>query len=293
MLPIMTYDLYIGDRTFSSWSLRGWLMFEKFNIPYRTHLLGLYSGTLQQDLSDLTPARLVPVIRTPEGDVVGDTMAIADVLAERHPDAGLWPKDQSARILARWLVAEMHSGFAALRGECPMQLLHQYDGFAVSPEVQADLDRLQELWALARSRHGEAGPWLFGTYSVADAFYAPVAARIAGFDLPVSDGARAYVSEHLKDPAFRKWRAMGMTKTYDPMPYALDQPTRDWPQSRLNAKAVDSGTAENAHCPYSGKPITHLMELEGRIFGFCNVFCRDKTVADPEAWSDFMKIYHS
>ncbi len=289
----MTYDLYIGDRSFSSWSLRGWLMFEKFNIPYRTHMLGLYSGTLQQDLSSLAPARTVPVIRTPDGDVVSDTIAIAEVLAERHPDAGLWPADESARVLARNLVAEMHAGFGALRSECPMQLLHQYDGFTVSPGVQADLNRLQDLWALARGRHGGAGPWLFGSYSLADTFYAPIAARIAGFDLPVDEATATYVLEHLKDPAFRKWRAMGLTKTYDPVPYAQDIPFHDWPLARLDAKAADNGTAENANCPYSGKPVTHLMELDGRIFGFCNAFCRDKTVADPEAWPDFIKIYHS
>lgn len=292
-LPVMTYDLYIGDRSFSSWSLRGWLMFEKFNIPYRTHMLGLYSGTFQQDLASLAPARTVPVIRTPDGDAVGDTMAIAEVLAERHPDAGLWPSDESARILARWLIAELHSGFGALRNECPMQLLHQYDGFSVSSGVQADLDRLQDLWALARTRHASDGPWLFGTYSLADAFYAPIAARIAGFDLPVNDAAAAYVSEHLKEPAFRKWRALGLTKTYDPVPYAMDLAFRDWPLPRLDAKAVDHGIAENSNCPYSGKAVTHLLELNERTFGFCNATCRDKTVADPEAWPDFMKIYHS
>ncbi|WP_456386745.1 glutathione S-transferase N-terminal domain-containing protein [Profundibacter sp.] len=289
----MTYDLYIGDRTFSSWSLRAWLMFEKFNIPYRAQMMGLYSGTLQQDLADLAPARLVPAIRTPDGDVVGDTMAIAETLAERHPDAGLWPADQSARILARWLVAEMHSGFGALRSECPMQLLHQYDGFGVSAEVQADLDRLEELWALARSRHSSGDPWLFGAHTLADVFYAPIAARIAGYNLPVGDDAATYISAHLKDTAFRKWRAMGLTKSYAPIPYAINVATRDWPQSSMAAKPVDHGTAENATCPYSGKPVTHLMHLDGRIFGFCNAFCRDKTVADPEAWSDFMEIYHS
>jgi len=289
----MTYDLYIGDRTFSSWSLRGWLMFEKFNIPFRTHMAGLYSGTLKQDLSDLAPARLVPAIRTPEGDAVGDTMAIAETLAERHPDAGLWPADESARILARWMAAEMHSGFGALRSECPMQLLYQFDGFAVSPEVQADLNRLQELWTLAHTRFGADGPWLFGSYSLADVFYAPVAARIAGYGLPVDDLTTAYVAEHLKDTAFRRWRAMGLTKSYDPMPYALDLPTQGWPVTSIAAKPVDSGTPENAACPYSGKPSTHLMVLDGRTFGFCNAFCRDKTVHDPEAWPDFMKIYHS
>ncbi|PIE15384.1 MAG: glutathione S-transferase [Rhodobacterales bacterium] len=229
----MTYDLYLGDHSFSSWSLRGWLMFEKFAIPHRNHMVGLYDGTLQQDLAALAPARLVPVMRTPQGDVVGDSLAMAETLAEAHPDADLWPSDASVRILARWLVAEMHSGFGALRAECPMQLLCQYRGFSVSPGVQNDLDRLGELWTLARSRFGADGPWLFGSYSLADVFYAPVAARIAGYDLPVDDQSAAYVRTQLTDPAFRQWRAMGLTKRYDPVPYALDLPQRDWPFAQL------------------------------------------------------------
>ncbi len=114
----MTYDLYIGDHTFSSWSLRGWLMFERFSIPVQTHMVGLYEGTLQQDLAKLGPARLVPVMRCPDGTVVGDTLAMAETLAERHPQAGLWPANPAARALARWMVAEMHSGFTALRTDC-------------------------------------------------------------------------------------------------------------------------------------------------------------------------------
>lgn len=139
----MTYDLYIGDRSFSSWSLRGWLMFENFGIPVRSHLVGLYSGTMAEDLATLAPARLVPVMRLPDGNVVGDTLAMGETLAERHPDAGLWPKDPAARALARWLVAEMHSGFSELRGDCPMMLRHAWDGFQPSPEVQADVQRLE------------------------------------------------------------------------------------------------------------------------------------------------------
>lgn len=225
----MTYDLYIGDRTFSSWSLRGWLMFEKFNIPVRTHMVGLYAGTMKDDLAALAPARLVPVMRTPDGIVVGETLAMAETLAERHPDAGLWPDDPAARALARWLVAEMHAGFGALRGECAMQLVRVYEGFPVSDAVAADLARLEELWALARSRHGSGGPWLFGRYSLADVFFAPVAARIAGYDLPVSPEARAYVDAHLADPAFTAWREEGLTVRYDPEPYARELPHRPWP----------------------------------------------------------------
>jgi glutathione S-transferase len=225
----MGYELFIGDQSFSSWSLRGWLLFEQFNIPVTTKLVGLYDGTMAEDLADLAPARLVPTMRIDETIVVGETLAMAETLAERHPEAGMWPSDPAARALARWLTSEMHAGFSALRNECPMQLLHQYKGFTPSAAVLKDLARIEELFALARTRHGNAGPWLFGEYSIADAFYAPVAARIAGHALPVSDLVQAYVDTTLADPAFCRWRAMGLTKSYDPVPYAMDLPTHPWP----------------------------------------------------------------
>ena len=290
----MTYDLILGDRTFSSWSLRGWLMFEKFNIPCRTSFAGLYAGTFAQDMAAYAPARLVPAIRTPEGDVLGESLAIAETLAERHPDAGLWPADSAARQLARWLVCEMHAGFSDLRGECSMQLRGQYQSFAVSDGVKRDLDRLQELWTHARSRFGGSGAWLFGDYCLADVFFTPVAARIAGYGLSVGDEANAYVSALLEDQAFRRWRAMGGTKTYDPVPYALDLPMSDWPgPKRIAAKVASKGPSENQTCPYSGDPVTDFLEIDGRVFGFCNPFCRDKTLPDPEAWPKFMVIYGS
>lgn len=285
----MTYDLFIGDRMFSSWSLRGWLMFEKFGLPVRTQVAGLYSGTLAQDLAPLAPARLVPVMRTPEGIVIGDTLAMAETLAERHPEAGLWPELPEARGLARWLAAEIHSGFAALRAECPMQLFGRYEGFAPSDAVRADVARIESLWTLALERHG--GDWLCGEYSLADVFYAPVAARIAGYGLPVGAAAAEYVDRVLADPAFRRWRAMGLTVRYDPEPYRLDLHRGAWPgPAPIPARAVERGPSENAACPYSGKPVTDYMEMQGRVFGFCNAFCRDKTVQDPAAWPRFMAI---
>ncbi len=167
----MAYDLFIGDRMFSSWSLRGWLMFEKFSIPCRTHMVGLYSGTMARDMADLFPARLVPAVRTPEGTVIGESLAIAETLAERHPEAGLWPSEPSARATARWLCAEMVAGFTALRGDCPMQFLHLYKGFQASPEVLTDLARMQTLWAHARAVSGSDTPWLMGRYCLADVFF--------------------------------------------------------------------------------------------------------------------------
>lgn len=289
----MTYELIIGDRSFSSWSLRGWLMFEKFDIPFRIKMAGLYSGTLQQDLAAFAPARYVPAIRLPGGDIVGDTLAIAETLAERHPDAGLWPDDPSARVLARWMVAEMHSGFTGLRNECPMQLVHQFQDFEPSETVLQDLERIQEFWALARSVHGQAGPWLFGEYSLADVFFAPVAARISGYNLPITPQAAEYVDLHLRDLAFRRWRAMGATKTYDPFPYGKGLARGTWPGPAPMQAEICEGPGENPTCPYSGDPSEDFLKINGRIFGFCNPFCRDKTLHDPEAWPKFMDIYHS
>ena len=225
----MTYDLFIGDKTYSSWSLRGWLMFHKFGLPVRDHLVGLYSGTMAQDLAELAPARLVPAMRTPEGTVVGESLAMAETLAERHPDAGLWPADPAQRATARWLVAEMCAGFSALRGDCPMQLVRAYRGFEPSDAVQADLARLETLWAHARKVSGAAEGWLFGAYSLADVFYTPVAARIVGYGLPVSEASRNYALHLLSDPAVQTWRADGLKQTYDPEPYVLDLDWDAWP----------------------------------------------------------------
>ena len=287
----MGYELFIGDQRFSSWSLRGWLLFEQFGIPVTTKMVGLYDGTMTEDLAALAPARLVPTMRIDNEIVVGETLAMAETLAERHPTAGMWPSDPAARALARWVTSEMHAGFGPLRNDCPMQLLHQYEGFTPSESVLKDLARITELFTLARTRHGDAGPWLFGDYSIADAFYAPVAARIAGHALPVNDLVQTYVDTTLADPAFRRWRAMGLTKSYDPVPYAMDLPTRAWPgPAPMPAHAIETGTPENDVCPYSGKEITHLGSFDGRIFGFCNAFCRDKTVNDPLAWPKFAAL---
>ncbi|WP_209598609.1 glutathione S-transferase [Ruegeria sp. HKCCSP351] len=284
----MTYDLYIGDRLFSSWSMRGWLMLEKFNLPYRSHMIGLYSGTMAQDMEPLAPARLVPALHLPDGTVVGESLAMAETLAERHPDAGLWPSDAAARATARWLCAEMVAGFSALRGECAMQLRNVWQGFTPSEAILSDLERIETLWAHARSVSGaDRGP-LFGAYSLADVFYTPVAARIVGYGLAVSEANRAYCMELLSDPLVRQWRAMGLTVEYDTFPYAQDLPSSPWPVGGVSAaKPVSGGPSVNAVCPYSGKPVTEFLELDGQCWGFCNPFCRNKTVADPEAWPKF------
>jgi glutathione S-transferase len=290
----MTYDLVIGDRAYSSWSLRGWLFLDAFGLPVRTISARLYTDELATVLRDFPPARTAPTMRTPEGSVIPETIAIAEELATRHPDAGLWPGDPCARATARVLAAEMHAGFSALRSYCPMNLRVSYTDCRPPPEVLADLRRLETLWSWARATTGSSASWLCGAYCAADAFFAPVATRIATYNLPVSPEASVYVNAHLAHPSFRRWRAMGMVDGADQDYYRRDYPRRDWPGPvRLPARAVEGTDTENAACPYSGKPVTHALELFGRRFGFCGAFCRDKTVADPEAWPDFMALYHS
>lgn len=288
------YTLAIGDRAYSSWSLRGWLLFDAFGIPVQTVSARLYTDALPRLLAEFPPARSVPVMRTPDGTVVPDSLAIAEELASRHPDAGIWPADPGARATARALAAEMHAGFTALRSHCPMNLRVSYETCDPPQAVLDDLARLERLWSWARATTGATGPWLCGAYSAADVFYAPVATRIATYNLPVSDAALAYVQAHLAHPSFRRWRAMGMVDGADQDFYRRDWPQRPWPgPAPLPARAVDGTDAENAACPYSGAPVTHVLDLGGRRLGFCNAFCRDKTVADPGAWDAFMKLYRS
>jgi glutathione S-transferase len=289
----MTYDLVIGDRGYSSWSLRGWLLFDAFGIPVRTHSARLYTDELPTLLaSGFTPARTAPALKIDGQVIVMESLAIAEELASRHPDAGHWPSDTRARATARSASAEMHAGFQALRGQCPMNLRVSYATSPMTDALAADLARLAVIWAWARAQSGSTGPWLCGDYSVVDVFFAPVATRIATYNLPVSDKAQAYVDAHLAHPSFRRWRAMGLVDGADQPFYFRDYPTRPWPgPAPLAARAVDSGVPENATCPYSGQPVTQLMRVGTRTFGFCNAFCRDKTVADPLAWGPFAALW--
>ena len=285
----MTTILAIGDRAYSSWSLRGWLVFDAFGLPVETVSARLYSDELPALLARFPPARTVPVMRCEDGTIVPDSLAIAEELASRNPDAGIWPAMPAARGTARALAAEMHAGFGALRNHCPMNLRVAYERCDPPDAVLADVARLETIWGRALDR--SEGPWLCGDYSAADASYAPVAARIAGYGLTVGAVAQAYVARHLAHPSFRRWRAMGLVDGPDQATYHRDWPRRDWPgPTPAPATRLNEGPSINAACPFSGKPVTHFMAFEGRTWGFCNAFCRDKTLADPEAWPAFVAL---
>ncbi|SLN53226.1 hypothetical protein AQS8620_02329 [Aquimixticola soesokkakensis] len=226
----MSYTLVIADKAFSSWSLRAGMMFAHFNLPHREVLARLYTGDKKAELAAYAPAHFVPIIVTPEGELLGETLAIAETLAERHPEKQMWPKDSAARMFARWLCCEISTGFKALR-DCDVQLLRVWEGTEITPALSADLARLDAMLGRAWDRWGrDDSPWLFGEFSIADAFYAPVCARIVGYDLPVTPRVQAYVAAWMRDPAFRAWRAQALTFSYDPLPYARDLPAHDWPE---------------------------------------------------------------
>lgn len=291
----MTYTLILGDPAYSSWSLRGWQLFDAFDIPTQTKWVTFANKaevSVADQIPEHAPAKTVPCLILPDGTPVWDSLAIAEEIATRHPDKPLWPTDPSARAAARSVVAEMHSGFAHLRTDCPMNLRVCYTEAAPSADVLADLARLDLIWSFARNRFGADGPWLFGAFSIADVSFAPVAARLAGYTLPLTPVMQAYVDTHLADPSFRRWRSLGENMGPNLPWYARPYETQPWPfQPELIGQATLSGTAENDACPYSGEAPTHLMALNDRVFGFCNALCRDKTASDPAAWPQFMAMY--
>ena len=281
------YDLLIGDPSYSSWSLRGWLAFSAFGIPTNSTITRFYEPGFHQDLAPFAPAKTVPVVRAADQSLWTDSLTIIEELASRHPEAGLLPADPVKRALARSLMAEMHSSFSALRTECPMNTRLAYEDVPISDALAADLARIDALWAVTED---SAGPWLCGDYSAADAFYAPVAARIAGYSLPVSETSKKYVEAHLTHLPFRQFRALGLTFPAQET-YNRDYAVKAWPGPKpLVATATSHTNAVNETCPYSGKAVTDFLEMDGKVYGFCNPRCRDKTVNDPAAWPAFMAL---
>lgn len=203
------YRLLIAQKAYSSWSLRGWLLLDAFGLPFEEDLIRLYRDEFTDAMSVRAPARTVPVLEWEEDGRlhrVWESLAISETLAERHPEAGIWPADTAHRNVARIVANEMHAGFATLRGDCPMNLhRHGVKKDPISEALTADIDRLAEIWTWALETTG--GPWLGGLgFSAADAFMAPVATRLASYDL-IDPRTEAYVSRILAHPSMRRWAA--------------------------------------------------------------------------------------
>ncbi|GGK07592.1 glutathione S-transferase family protein [Pseudomonas matsuisoli] len=201
----MSLVLCIGNRNYSSWSLRAWLAMKLSGAACETLRIPLYQADSRARLLQASPTGKVPALRSPHG-VIWDSLAIVEYLADTHPDAKLWPEDVAARAFARAMCAEMHSGFAALRSALPMDMRRDAAPVSLEPSVQADIERICTLWRECLDRFGGDGPFLFGMPSAADAFYAPVASRLLSYRVELPDPARAYVQTIREWPAFVEWR---------------------------------------------------------------------------------------
>ena len=203
------YELYIGNKNYSSWSLRPWLLMVEQQIPFDEHLVALQEGSSWDAFRHFAPNGKVPCLR--DGDtVVWDSLAIVEYLAERHP--GVWPAGNAARAWARCASAEMHSGFGALRSTCPMNCAVRVQLHGVDAPLQRDLTRVAELWNEGLTRFG--GPFLAGAaFSAVDAFFAPVAWRIHSYGLPLDEAALAYAQRLRELPGMQDWYAASLAET--------------------------------------------------------------------------------
>lgn len=207
----MTLRLVIANKAYSSWSQRPWLLLRHFAIPFEETVIAMDRPQTRAEMLAYAPTGKCPALV--DGDiVVWESLAIVEYIAESFPDLPIWPREKPARALARALSSEMHSGFTALRNHCPTQYRRPVRKIALTPEVEADVARIEAAWADARMRFGQAskanpGPFLFGAFSAADAMFAPVVNRLHTYDIPVSAPTRAYIDTMRDLPAWKDWEA--------------------------------------------------------------------------------------
>jgi glutathione S-transferase len=198
--------LVIGNKNYSSWSMRGWLLLRGFGIDFDEVQLKFHTPGWRENIGRWSPSGLVPVLWL-DGEPVWDTVSLAETVAEHWPEKPVWPRDARERALARSISAEMHAGFHALRAAMPMNIRGSYPGRGMSSEVAKDIDRIVAIWTRCRERVGQGGALLFGAFSAADAFYAPVATRFVTYGVRVPDVAKRYVDAVLALPVVQEWSA--------------------------------------------------------------------------------------
>jgi glutathione S-transferase len=218
-------QLVIGNKNYSSWSFRPWIAMKALGIPFDEVLIPFGSPLGNPDFKErlraYTPAGMVPVLI--DGDVhVWETLAILEYLAEKFPDKHLWPADMKKRAEARALASEMHAGFSALRGECPMNMRRPVRARTLSGAAQANVARIEVMWIEARARHG--GLFLFGNFCAADAMYAPMVARLFTYGIKIEREALAYMEAMMALPAWGEWKAAALKEEW-----IVPEDEADWP----------------------------------------------------------------
>lgn len=204
------YKLIIGNYIYSSWSMRGALAVDHSGLSHDRKVISLFTDTGTKELAQLSPSALVPTLLVEESGKrwsVWDSLAILEYVAALTPEKYWWPDTPGALAVSRSMVAEMHSGFTALRTACPMNLHASYSGLKIMPKLQADLDKLERRWADARQQYGADGPFLFGQWSAADIVFAPVVTRLKTYGITLNETCQAYCAAVLEHPHMRDWYA--------------------------------------------------------------------------------------
>jgi glutathione S-transferase len=204
--------LAIANKNYSSWSMRPWVLLTQAGIAFEEIQLKFTDTGKVAGIEPYSPTRQVPVLIV-DGEPVWDSLAIGEVVAELFPEKQLWPSDPRARQIARSICAEMHAGFRNLRGAMPMNIRASHPGKGMSPAVQQDIDRIVEIWASCRARYGKGGELLFGQFSIADAFYAPVAMRFLTYAVTLPPAAQRYADALIALSAVRDWMAQARRET--------------------------------------------------------------------------------
>lgn len=198
-------QLVIANKNYSSWSLRPWLLLKHFGIPFEEIMIWLGQDDTAQQILRYSPSGRIPCLVEPHGQAIWDSLAIAETLAERFPQHPLWPRDAAARAHARSVSAEMHAGFGALRNQMPMKIRALLPGHGATPEVLAEIARIDALWNDCLKQYG--GPFLFGEFSIADAMFAPVVMRFNTYRPALSPAVAAYAAHLTALPALQEWIA--------------------------------------------------------------------------------------
>ena len=216
--------LVIGNKNYSSWSMRPWVALRAAGIDFEERLLKFESRDWEDHIRTLSPSGMVPVLwegAPGEGFATWDTLAIVERAHELFPHNGLWPADPHARSWARAYCAEMHAGFRALRAAMPMNIRGRYPGKGMNPDVARDIARISTLWNDARSRFGGKAPYLFGAFSAVDAYFSPVATRLVTYGVVLRGPAEQYRQQLLETPAVQAW---SMAALEEPEFVAADEP---------------------------------------------------------------------
>ena len=204
--------LIIGNKNYSSWSLRPWVFMRHSGIEFSERRLALFTDAAARELAQYNSDGKVPLLL--DGDLeVWDTLAILEYVSEQYLHGKGWPQDRSARAVARSISAEMHSSFPSVRSEMPMNCRKSFDNFVPSEQAQREIRRIRSLWRQCRARYGAGGQWLFGRYSIADAMFAPVVLRFHGYGVALSGADAEYVQSVLNQPCIQDWIEAGRRET--------------------------------------------------------------------------------